>query len=177
MLGKVLVSTLFTLFWKIRYGVKIKVSLPVAFEKVRIDKDKNAEIMIGQKVQNRGTLYLGCKEEGILSIGDHCFFNINASITALEKVEIGSYCKFGNNLVIVDHDHDTKGTGEEFPAKPIRIGNHVWVGANCVILKGVTIGDGAVIAAGSIVRKDVPAECIYYEEKKEIVCTKKGLNE
>ena len=40
--------------------------------------------------------------------------------------------------------------------KPVTIGNHVWIGCRCLILKGVTIGDGAVVAAGSVVTRDVP---------------------
>ena len=168
-----LLSGIRTLFWKIRYGKKIRIQVPIALEKIKIEKDKKAEIFLGNKLQNRGNLYLGCKREGKLTIGSHCFFNMNASITCMSQIEIGDYCKFGNNLVIVDHDHDTTGCGEEFPAKPISIGSNVWVGANCVILKGVTVGDGAVIAAGSVVRKDIPANHIYYEEKKLTVCKKK----
>lgn len=173
MILRVIKSLFYSLAWKIKYGSKMTIHFPFAFEKAKIEKDKEAEIVLGKKLQNRGNLYLGCKDKGKLKIGAHCFFNINASITCMKEIVIGEYCKFGNNLVIVDHDHNTADGGEEFPAKPIAIGNHVWVGANCVILKGVTIGDGAVIAAGSVVRKDIPSDSIYYEEKKGIICRKK----
>lgn len=100
------------------------------------------------------------------------FFNTNASITCMKRIVIGDYCKFGNNLVIVDHDHNFMGqniegtneTTDEFVCRQIVIGNGVWIGANCVILKGVTIGDHAVIAAGSVVRKNVPAGGVYCEK-------------
>lgn len=161
------------MLWKIKYGENIFIKLPVALEMVKLEVDKAAKVIIGEKVQNRGNLYLGCKGKGCLEIGAHCFFNINSSITCMKEIKIGEYCKFGNNLVIVDHDHNTSDNGEEFPAKTIHIGNYVWVGANCVILKGVTIGDGAVVAAGSVVRKDIPANSIYFEERK-IVIRKKG---
>ena len=53
-------------------------------------------------------------------------------------------------------DSDSHSTGEgRTPTKPITIGDHVLIGARCIILKGVTIGEGAVVAAGSIVTKDV----------------------
>lgn len=158
-----------TVGWKLKYGRGITVKFPIALEKVTLEKDKDAELWIDSKVQNRGNLYLGCKGNGKLQIGSHCFFNINASVTCMKEVTIGNYCKFGNNLVIVDHDHNTTESGEEFPGESIHIGDKVWVGANCVILKGVTIGDEAVIAAGSVVRKDVPAKSIYYEEKKMVI--------
>lgn len=87
----------------------------------------------------------------------------------MKRITIGEYCKFGNNLVIVDHDHDVNNSGEEFPGKAIEIGSHVWVGANCVILKGVKIGDQAVIAAGSVVRRDVPAGSVYYEKREWVI--------
>lgn len=169
MLFKVIKSGMSALIWKIRYGRNIHVAMPQAMEKVKIEKDKDAVITLGEKIQNRGYFYLGCKGEGSLEIGSHCFFNINASITCMKHIKIGDYCKFGNNLVIVDHDHDTKNTGEEFPAAEVMIGNHVWVGAGCIILKGVQIGDHAVIAAGSIVRKNVPAGGFYYNKREEMV--------
>jgi acetyltransferase-like isoleucine patch superfamily enzyme len=59
---------------------------------------------------------------------------------------------------------------------PIQIGNNVWIGANCVILKGVNIGDSAVIAAGSVVTKDVPADTVYYEKRIPILKTINGEN-
>ena len=73
------------------------------------------------------------------------------SVKSLEYIEIGDNCKFGNNLVIVDHDHNFRAYGNhshqnpEFLSSPIRIGNNVWVGANVTILRGTTIGDNCVI--------------------------------
>lgn len=169
MLFKAVKSSILALMWKIRYGKNIHITMPQALEMIHLEKDKNAVITLGEKIQNRGYLYMGCKGRGVLEIGSHCFFNINSSITCMKNIKIGSYCKFGNNLVIVDHDHDFKNTGEEFPAERIEIGNYVWVGAGCIILKGVKIGDHAVIAAGSVVRKDIPAGSFYYNKREEMV--------
>lgn len=162
-------SFFYFLYWKLRYGKGMQAEFPLAMEKAHVEKDRQAQIILKKKIQNRGCLYLCCKQQGRLEIGTHCFFNVNTSITCMRKITIGDYCKFGNNLVIVDHDHDFKNTGEEFPAKEIRIGNHVWVGADCVILKGVTIGDGAVIAAGTIVRGDVPAGSVCYDRRDTVI--------
>ncbi len=174
---KVLKSVFYTILWKLRYGKKIEIGFPLGLEKVTLEKDKDATVFLGEKIQNRGYLYIGCREKGRLEIGEHCFFNTNTSITCVYKIIIGNYCKFGNNLVIVDHDHNFKeenSTGckknvSEFAAREIVIGNNVWVGANCVILKGITIGDNAVIGAGSIIRKNVPAGAVYYDRRKSAI--------
>lgn len=177
MVMKTMASALRAVGWKLHYGKRIKIAFPQGMEKVTLEIDKEAKVNLKEKIQNRGYLYLGCKKQGELQIGSHCFFNTNTSITCINKVTIGEYCKFGNNLVIVDHDHNFRENNadgmnkdkEEFKAAEITIGNGVWVGANCVILKGVTIGDRAVIAAGSVVRRDIPAGATYYEERKPVV--------
>lgn len=170
---KAIKSCLRVLVWKIRYGNKVRISLPVAFDQVFLEKDREATVSVGERTQNRGKIYLICKEQGQLQIGEHCFFNTNVSITCMQKVTIGNYCKFGNNLVIVDNDHNyteknTDGRNKEiseYIKGDIVIGDRVWVGANSVILKGVTIGDDAVIGAGSVVRRDVLPGSVYYEKR------------
>jgi acetyltransferase-like isoleucine patch superfamily enzyme len=93
-------------------------------------------------------------------------------IAVAEEVEIGSYVLIAWGCCIVDHNshsldwrlrkddtlgwiHDRK-EWAHVKIKPIRIGDHAWIGFNSIILKGVTIGEGAVVAAGSVVTKDVP---------------------
>lgn len=154
---------------KCRYPVRLSIGPIQTFEKIRLEIGKNGKATVGNFNQNREKLYIGVPS-GELIMGDHCFFNINDSITCIEKVEIGNNCKFGNNLVIVDHDHNFKTSNPEFISKPIKIGNNVWCGANVVILKGSEIGDNCVIAAGSIVRGKIPNNCIYVKgEIREIV--------
>ena len=171
-LKRAFLSIIRGLKWKLRYGGKISCDFPVAMEKVMVEKDPHGWISIGKKTQNRGNLYLICKKKGRIEIGEHCFFNTNSSLTALEGIKIGNYCKFGNNLVIVDHDHSIRNEEIEFLASPITIGDHVWIGANCTILKGVQIGDGSVVSAGSVVRKSIPPGSVYYEKKDTIIVKK-----
>ena len=72
----------------------------------------------------------------------------------MDQITIGDLCVFGEQVIIRDDDGHTL---DDTPrTAPITIGNNVWVGARAMILKGVTIGDGAVVAAGSVVTKDVP---------------------
>ena len=87
------------------------------------------------------------------------FFNNNVSVTAMNKVRIGNKCTFGNNVVIVDHDHDIN-AGKGFSVGEVHIGENVWVGANVVILKDTYIGNNAVIGAGSVVKGKIAQNAI-----------------
>lgn len=107
----------------------------------------------------------GAKGLGWLTIGKRLYLNHNAFLDCHHKIVIGDNVMVGPNAYISDFDHDihiTDGAaiGAEGECAPVRIGNHVWIGANAVVLKGVTIGDGAVVAAGGVVTKDVPAMAV-----------------
>lgn len=154
---------------KISCGKKLSIGWIQSFEKIILNIGKFATVQIGSFNQNRGSMYVGVPS-GKLTIGSHCFFNINASITCVDSISIGDNCKFGNNLVIVDHDHNFKSSEPEFVSAPITIGNNVWCGANVVILKGTTVGDNCVIAAGSVVKGVVPQNTIVYQKKESIHC-------
>lgn len=151
---------------------RVKTGWITSFDKVHYEVSKSGKIEVGNYCQNRGDLYL--VSNGTLSIGAHCFFNTGCSITCEEQIMIGDYSTFGNNVVIIDHDHDFRsdkwGT---FVSKKIEIGKRVWIGANCVILKGVTIGDGSIIGAGTVVKKDVPPYTICVQERAETYKTYK----
>lgn len=84
------------------------------------------------------------------------FFNSNIKIRCHERIEIGEDVAISHDVTIMDSDaHEGLWDGYE-KTKPIKIGNHVWIGTRVTILKGVTIGDNAIIAAGSVVTKNVP---------------------
>lgn len=89
--------------------------------------------------------------------------NHNCSITCAEEITIGDACNIANNVVIVDHDHRLGKYGVEdgLESTPVHIGKNVWIGANAVILRGVSIGDGAIVAAGAVVNHDIPAHEIW----------------
>lgn len=98
---------------------------------------------------------IGVSDNAKLKIGSG-YMNYNSTITCFDHIEIGEGVCISENVVIRDSDNHTIIREGYRQTAPIKIGNHVWIGVNCTILKGVTIGDGAVIAAGAVVTKDVP---------------------
>lgn len=96
-------------------------------------------------------LFKGAK----LRLGKGGFINSDCKIRCHESISIGDYCAISHDFTIMDSDaHKINGVKS---VKPIVIGNHVWIGTRVTILKGVNVGDGAIIAAGAVVTKDVSA--------------------
>jgi len=96
-------------------------------------------------------------------VGKNFYTNFNTTFLDCSLITIGDNVMFGPNVTLTTASHPLdikhRNAGVEF-AKPITIGNNVWVGANAVVLPGVTIGDGAVLAAGAVVARDVPANTL-----------------
>jgi acetyltransferase-like isoleucine patch superfamily enzyme len=83
------------------------------------------------------------------------YISNHVAIDCHHEITIGDGVAISKGVTIRDSDnHSINGSGG--PGAPIRIGNHVWIGVHAVILKGVSIGDGAVVAAGAVVNRDVP---------------------
>lgn len=97
--------------------------------------------------------------------GAHCFIGAGCEFNIRRGLRVGAHSLLAAGSRFIDHDHDiTPGKligHEPGPESPIVLGESVWVGANAVVLKGVNIGDGAVIAAGAVVTHDVPAQEIW----------------
>lgn len=96
-----------------------------------------------------------------IEMGDDVFFNFNCVVLDVMKVRIGSRSLFGPNVQIYTATHPVnhieRASGLEY-AKPISIGEDVWVGGSAVICPGVSIGDRSVIGAGSVITKDIPSD-------------------
>ena len=95
-------------------------------------------------------------ETAKIKLGNNVFLNYGVAIIAAESVGIGDETIIGNDTWIMDSDwHGID--GHEPKTQPVEIGKHVWIGIRSLILKGVTIGDNAIIAAGSVVTHNVDA--------------------
>src|SRR3712207_6664986 len=102
-----------------------------------------------------------CDYGSNMVVGERVFFNFNCVVLDVAPVTIGSRTLFGPNVQVYTATHPMnykeRGSGVEF-AKPITIGEDVWVGGSAVICPGVTIGDRTIIGAGSVVTKDIPSD-------------------
>jgi acetyltransferase-like isoleucine patch superfamily enzyme len=116
-----------------------------------------------------GRLYLRCKtipielgaaKNGSLVLGERVFINTGATIIANRGIVIGDDCLIGDLAAIFDCDFHPMEPSHPTRFAPVRLGANVWVGRSATILPGVTIGDHAVIAAGSVVTGDVPARTL-----------------
>lgn len=105
---------------------------------------------------SRDVLLMFNLPDSVIRIGKHTFLNRRCEVIARREVVIGNGCWIAWDVSIADSDlHQLEGSA---PATaPVTIGDRVWIGARATILKGVAIGDGAVIAAGAVVTRDVPA--------------------
>ena len=102
---------------------------------------------------------LECLPGGRIFIGNGTYLNRNTEVVAGAQVHIGRDCRIAWDVVIMDTDqHGIDGSPPI--AKPVVIGDRVWIGCRAIILKGVSIGNDAVIGAGAIVTKDVPPRAI-----------------
>jgi acetyltransferase-like isoleucine patch superfamily enzyme len=134
------------------------------------------------RIGNHVSCYAGCSfsigKNGCSVVGDFTLLN-GALIMAEERIEIGSHCLVSWNVGIADSDFhplapaqrliDAKALAPfykdrpprpKLETRPVFIGDNVWIGMHSLILKGVTIGENSVVAAGAIVTKSVPANCV-----------------
>jgi acetyltransferase-like isoleucine patch superfamily enzyme len=130
------------------------------------------QIHIGNDVRLSGKSDIGFgnrfADEPVLRIGDGTFIGHGCSFSTARSITLGQHCLIAGGVSIYDYDGHSYQAEERrlhlpFPAEncaPVVVGDDVWVGAKAVILKGVNIGNGAIVAAGSVVTKDVPAGAV-----------------
>lgn len=140
------------------------------------------------------SIYAGCSfalgASGRVRVGDFTLLN-GALLMAEESIEIGHHCMVSWNVAIADSDFHPLDAAQryrdcealapyyqeearniprpEIAKRPVRIGNGAWIGMNAVILKGVTIGDDAIVAAGAVVSRPVPPRTIVAGNPARIV--------
>jgi acetyltransferase-like isoleucine patch superfamily enzyme len=152
-------------------------------KKVRTDGDiplivGSGRIIIGDNVHigNHGAWIVAPNifDNPELIIGSHCSINYWTVISVEQRVEIGDHCAIAGKTMIFDNSshgiHFENGrqmTRDD--VAPVKIEDHVWIGTGSLILKGVTIGKGAVVGAASVVTKDIPPRTIVAGNPARIV--------
>lgn len=118
-------------------------------------------ISIGSEVIIRESCWLATEgENGSLTLGDRIHTGRRVHFHSIDPVSIGHRCIVADNVLITSADHDRDERVGVHGTGPIAIGDDVLIGHNAVVLGGVTIGDGATVAAGAVVVKDVPAGAV-----------------
>jgi acetyltransferase-like isoleucine patch superfamily enzyme len=102
--------------------------------------------------------------EGRVSIGEYAMLN-GPRIMCDSEIEIGPYSLIAWNVVLMDCYRAPR----DSQARPIRIGKNVWIGFDAIVLPGVTIGEGAIVGARSVVREDVPPYSIVAGNPAKVV--------
>jgi carbonic anhydrase/acetyltransferase-like protein (isoleucine patch superfamily) len=145
-------------------------------------------MLVGRpRIINHGTIKLGARvlihstvvpvelaavDGGAIEIGHHSYLNYGVSISSHQLVRIGTHCMFGTYVNILDNDwHTVEDHDKTPPSKPVIIADNVWLGHHVIVLPGVTIGEGAVVGAGSVVTKDIPARSVAVGNPARVVRT------
>jgi acetyltransferase-like isoleucine patch superfamily enzyme len=110
-----------------------------------------------------------------LKIGEQTSFALMVMLDVMfpEKISVGRNTVIGYNTTILAHEYLIK----EYRLGPVVIGSEVMIGANSTILPGITIGDGAIVSAGTLVHKDVPPGCFVGGNPMKVIYTKEELEE
>lgn len=133
-----------------------------------LTEGRGSSVKIGKMTNIRRYTEIAAKSGGKLAIGSRCFINKFCMVICRDSISIGDGTTIGPHTCIYDHDHGRE-EGNLYKTAPVTIGRNVWIGAGCIILKGVTIGDNCTIAAGSIVTKDVPANSIFLQKREGVL--------
>ncbi len=131
---------------------------------VRIYVGHSSRLNIGKRVVVGYGSDFCAVDGGSIRIGNRVYLGPRCMLSAHEDVSIGDDCLFGPDVKLFDNNHEfNEGRGVVMGchrSSPITVGKNVWLGANVIVLRGVSIGDGAVIGAGSVIRRNVPAGAV-----------------
>jgi acetyltransferase-like isoleucine patch superfamily enzyme len=147
------------------YGRRLKLDgLAFIGPGVVLQIGKNARVELGRWSWLGHGTKIRC-HEGVVSIGAKTVMGQECTISAFQHVSIGRECVIADRVMLIDFDH-----GMVEVERPIRlqgsykrdtrVGNNVWIGYGACILRGVTVGDNAVIGTNAVVTKDVPANAV-----------------
>ena len=133
--------------------------------------NNKADLIVGRNVICRN-FEIFHVSSGKLILHDGVFVNNSCSFNCMERIEVGNGTMMGEGVRFYDHDHvytAEKIEKWQWTTEPIRVGRDCWIGSNVTILKGVTIGDNTIIGAGCLIRNDIPANSVVYNDGNLVV--------
>ena len=162
------------IFLKLKYRNKVK--FRNCFFKNYLEQIGNitvldGNIIIKKNISIKKGARIGVNKGGKIII-DSCAINNNSIIVSLGEISIGSNVSIGPNVCIYDHDHAFGENGKiinKYKIGRVSIGNNVWIGAGSIILRDTIIGDNCVIGAGTIVKGEIPNNCLVTSDRKMII--------
>ncbi len=126
----------------------------------RIRVEGKPRFEVGEYCRLGHNVFLETQEDGAIQLGTNVLLNTGCVVVSYSRITIGNDSLVGEYVTIRDANHGIALNGlirlQPHDTSPITIGNDVWIGTGATILCGVTIGDGAVVAANSVVTKNVP---------------------
>lgn len=174
-----LISVIFSLIkfsvMKIIYGKYFKYYYVERISpNVVVDIGRRSHMHLGKRVRIHSGTRLTVADQGRLQLGDDCRINNNCRVACRYNIKIDDGVEFGPGVLVYDHDHDFRIVGgikeNEFKKSEVYIGKNCWIGANTIILRGTRLGENCVVAAGSVIKGEYPANSLIVQ-KRETRCT------
>lgn len=161
--------------YKLFYMKKLKFNIRQHIHKgIIINLQGRCKFILEKNICSYNNCKFSVYDSANLTIGENTYFAGNTTVVSTKNIQIGKNVLFGPGVVIVDFNHNYKGTDlvnmQGLTSENVFIGDNVWIGANCIIMKGSKIGENSVIAGGTIVRGEIPPNSLVYN-KKELVIT------
>ena len=129
---------------------------------------EQSTVRMGAGVLLAHDVQLHLRDRGaVIEIGDGTFVNHRTELVAHQHVRLGRDCLLAWDVLVLDSDSHSVDGGPR--SAPVVIGDRVWIGCRATVLKGVTVGDGAVVAAGAVVTGDVPPRALVAGNPARIV--------
>lgn len=127
---------------------------------------QGGRILLGRGVRVAKGCVITVLPDAVLELKDGCILNHGAVVYCANEITIGRNSRIAHYCSLIDHDYDFRNQGSTFEASkissPIMLGDEVWLGANVVVLKGVTIGSKSVVGAHTLVNKSIPEGSLAY---------------
>lgn len=167
-----------TLLQRVTNGNKVRICIPAYISPyTEITVERGANAVIGKGLKMRSASKIRVRKGAELVIGKNCGLSGRNWITVRERVVIGDDVIFGPGTMVYDHDHDfTTRDGikdGKYLTAPVKIGNNVWIGADCIILRGTEIGDNCVVGAGCVLKGKFEKDSLIIQERNTLVKTRK----